>query len=306
MIPQEILRQVRQLEVTTRSLVNTLFSGEYHSAFKGSGLEFSEVREYHYGDDIRQIDWNVTARNNAPFIKVFTEEREQVLMLVVDASASGEFGSGHQMKGEVEVQLAALLAFSAIKNNDRVGLIIFTDRVEKFVPPKKGRGHVLRLLRELLYFKPSGRGTNVKGALEYLNRVVRRRSVVLLVSDFMDQGFDQALRITNQRHDVIALTVSDVRERSIPAVGILTIEDPETGEQMEVDTWSREFHQNLATGSRERVRIRTRLMDQLEVDHVEIEIGRQDETKREDTLKEYVKPLVSFFRRRAKIIGAGR
>lgn len=301
MIPQEILRQVKQLEVTTRSLVNTLFSGEYHSAFKGKGMEFSEVREYHYGDDIRQIDWNVTARNDAPFIKVFTEEREQVLMLVVDASASGEFGSGDQMKGEVSVKLAALLAFSAIKNNDRVGLVIFTDRVEKFVPPKKGRGHVLRLLRELLYFKPQGRGTNVRGALEYLNRVVRRRSVVLLVSDFMDSGYERSLRITNQRHDVIALTVHDLRERSIPAVGLVALEDAETGERIVVDTSSKSFqveYQKITSG---RAKALNKLMDQLEVDHVEIAIGARDAT-----LKEYVKPLVAFFRRRAKMIGAGR
>ena len=301
MIPQEILRQVRQLEVTTRSLVNTLFSGEYHSAFKGKGMEFSEVREYHYGDDIRQIDWNVTARNNAPFIKVFTEEREQVLMLVVDASASGEFGSGDQMKGEVAVKLAALLAFSAIKNNDRVGLIIFTDRVEKFVPPKKGRGHVLRLLRELLYFKPQGRGTDVKGALEYLNRVVRRRSVVLVVSDFMDSGFERSLRITNRRHDVIALTVCDLRERAIPAVGLVALEDAETGERVVIDTSSKTFQAEYEKISRGRYRQLTKLMDQLHVDHVEIAIGAKG-----DTLKEYVKPLVAFFRRRAKAIGEGR
>ena len=301
MIPQEILRQVRQLEVTTRSLVNTLFSGEYHSAFKGKGMEFSEVREYHFGDDIRQIDWNVTARNNAPFIKVFTEEREQVMMLVVDASASGEFGSGDQMKGEVAVKLAALLAFSAIKNNDRVGLIIFTDRVEKFVPPKKGRGHVLRLLRELLYFKPQGRGTNVRGALEYLNRVVRRRSVVLLVSDFMDTGFEKALRITNRRHDIIALTVADLRERAIPAVGLVALEDAETGERIVIDTSSKAFQAEYDKITKGRTRTLTKLMDQLKVDHVEIAIGKHG-----DTLKEYVKPLVAFFRRRAKMIGAGR
>lgn len=301
MIPQEILRQVRQLEVTTRSLVNTLFSGEYHSAFKGKGMEFSEVREYHYGDDIRQIDWNVTARNDAPFVKVFTEEREQVLMLVVDASASGEFGSGSQMKGEVAVQLAALLAFSAIKNNDRVGLIIFTDRVEKFVPPKKGRGHVLRLLRELLYFKPQGRKTDVRGALEYLNRVVRRRSVVLLVSDFMDQGYERSLRITNRRHDVIALTVHDLRERAIPAVGLVALEDAETGEVSVIDTSSRSFQAEYDKITKGRARQLKRLMDQLEVDHVEIAVGAEGAT-----LKEYVKPLVAFFRRRAKAIGEGR
>jgi uncharacterized protein (DUF58 family) len=295
MIPQEILRKVRQIEVTTRNLVNTIFSGEYHSVFKGKGMEFSEVREYHFGDDIRQIDWNVTARMRAPFVKVFTEEREQVLMLVVDASASGEFGSGERMKGEVAVEIAALLAFSAIKNNDRVGLIIFTDRVEKFVPPKKGRGHVLRVLRELLYFKPAGRGTNVKAALEYLNRVIRRRSVVLLVSDFLDQGFDKALRITNRRHDVIALTIHDARERAIPSVGIVTVEDSETGELLEVDTGSKTFQEEYDRITRGRLKALTKMLDGLEVDHVDI-----------DTSKGYVKPLVGFFRKRAKMIGAGR
>jgi len=295
MIPQEILRKVRQLEVTTRNLVNNLFSGEYHSVFKGKGMEFSEVREYHFGDDIRQIDWNVTARANQPFVKVFTEEREQVLMLVVDASGSGDFGSGDRMKGEVAVEIAALLAFSAIKNNDRVGLLIFTDRVEKFVPPKKGRGHVLRVLRELLYFRPQGRGTNVRAALEYLNRVVRRRSVVLLVSDFMDTGFEKALRITNRRHDVIALTMHDLRERAIPAVGLVALEDAETGERLVVDTSSASFQAEYDRITRGRQKALTRLMDQLEVDHVDI-----------DTSKGYVKPLVAFFRRRAKMIGAGR
>lgn len=295
MIPQEILRKVRQLEVTTRNLVNSVFSGEYHSVFKGKGMEFSEVREYHYGDDIRQIDWNVTARSTQPFVKVFTEEREQVLMLVVDASGSGDFGSGDRMKGEVAVEIAALLAFSAIKNNDRVGLLIFTDRVEKFVPPKKGRGHVLRVLRELLYFKPQGRGTNVKVALDYLNRVVRRRSVVLLVSDFMDSGFEKALRITNRKHDVIALTIHDLRERAIPGVGLLALEDAETGERIVVDTSAATFQAEYDRVTRSRLKALTKLMDQLEVDHVDI-----------DTSKGYVKPLVAFFRKRAKMIGAGR
>jgi uncharacterized protein (DUF58 family) len=295
MIPQEILRKVRQIEVTTRNLVNTVFSGEYHSVFKGKGMEFSEVREYYPGDDIRQIDWNVTARMRAPFVKVFTEEREQVLMLVVDASGSGAFGSGDRMKGEVAVEIAALLAFSAIKNNDRVGLLIFTDRVEKFVPPKKGRGHVLRVLRELLYFKPQSRGTNLTLALEYLLRVTRRRSVVLLVSDFMDTNFEKPLRIANRKHDIIALTIHDIRERAIPPVGIIHLEDAETSELIEIDTRSPRFQAEYDRITRARQRNLSRLLDTLEVDHVDI-----------DTSRSYVKPLVAFFRRRAKMIGAGR
>ena len=258
-------------------------------------MEFAEVREYHFGDDIRQIDWNVTARMRAPFIKVFTEEREQVLMLLVDASGSGAFGSGDRMKGEVAVEIAALLAFSAIKNNDRVGLLIFTDRVEKFVPPKKGRGHVLRVLRELLYFKPTSTGTNLTAALEYLLRVIRRRSVCLLVSDFMDTGFEKALRIANRKHDVIALTIHDIRERLIPPVGLLVLEDAETGEHIEIDTRGSRFQAEYDRITRSRLRQLTRLLDTLEVDHVDI-----------DTSKGYVKPLVAFFRKRAKMIGAGR
>ena len=295
MIPQEILKKVRRLEIVTRDLVNTIFSGEYHSVFKGKGMEFSEVREYHYGDDIRQIDWNVTARMQSPFVKVFTEEREQILMLVVDASRSGEFGSASQMKGEVAVEIAALLAFSAIKNNDRVGLLIFTDRVEKFIPPKKGKGHVLRVLRELLYFKPVGSGTNLKNALDYLNRVTRRRSVVLLVSDFLDTGFEKALRIANRKHDIIALPIHDPRERAIPPVGLVALEDAETGERMVVDTASPQFQREYERITKARFKALTKLLDTLEVDHVDI-----------DTSQGYVKPLVTFFRRRARALGAGR
>ncbi|MBI4860228.1 MAG: DUF58 domain-containing protein [Candidatus Riflebacteria bacterium] len=295
MIPQEILKKVRQLEITTRDLVNSVFCGEYHSVFKGKGMEFSEVREYQYGDDIRQIDWNVTARMRSPFVKVFSEEREQILMLVVDASGSGEFGSGEQMKGEIAVEIAALLAFSAIKNNDRVGLLIFTDRIEKFVPPKKGKAHVLRVLRELLYFKPEGRGTDLGLALEYLTRVIRRRSVVLLVSDFLDSGFEKPLKVVNSKHDVIALTIRDPCELAIPPVGLVQLEDAETGERILVDTSSREFQQEyrqLTQGRHQRV---TKFLDRLDVDHVDI-----------DTSRGYVRPLVQFFRRRARALGAGR
>ena len=194
MIPREILKQVRRIEISTRGLVNEVLSGEYHSVFKGRGMNFAEVREYQYGDDIRSIDWNVTARTGAPFVKVFEEERELTVMLVVDVSASGDFGTQERLKGEVAVEICALLAFSAIKNNDKVGLIIFSDHVEKFVPPRKGKRHVLRVLRELLYHRPEGRGTNIGAALDYLNHVQRKRAVTFLVSDFRDDGFREVTR----------------------------------------------------------------------------------------------------------------
>ena len=205
MIPREILRQVRRIEISTRGLVNEVFSGEYHSVFKGRGMNFAEVREYQYGDDIRNIDWNVTARAGSPFVKVFEEERELTVMLVVDVSASGDFGTRERLKARSGVEICALLAFSAIKNNDKVGLVIFSDRIEKFVPPRKGRRHVLRVLRELLYHEPKGRGTDVKAALEYLTHIQRKRAVVFLVSDFRDEGFEKALSVAGRRHDLIAV-----------------------------------------------------------------------------------------------------
>ncbi|MGY8778566.1 MAG: DUF58 domain-containing protein, partial [Longimicrobiales bacterium] len=228
MIPREILKQVRRIEISTRGLVNEVFSGEYHSVFKGRGMNFAEVREYQYGDDIRSIDWNVTARAGAPFVKIFEEERELTVMLVVDVSASGEFGSRGRWKGEVAVEICALLAFSAIKNNDKVGLIIFSDRIEKFVPPRKGRKHVLRVLRELLFHEPEGRGTDLTVALEYLNHVQRKKAVTFLVSDFQDEGFDRALAVAGRRHDLIAVRLGDRRERTLPPLGYLELEDPET------------------------------------------------------------------------------
>ena len=235
MIPREILKQVRRVEIATRGLVNEVFSGEYHSVFKGRGMNFAEVRAYQYGDDIRSIDWNVTARTGTPFVKVFDEERELTVMLVVDVSASGDFGSRSRMKGEVAVEICAVLAFSAITNNDKVGLIIFSDRIEKFVPPRKGRRHGLRVLRELLYFQPEGRGTDVAGALGYLARVVRRRAVVFVVSDFFDTGYQKALAVAGRRHDTIVIRMGDPRERELPAVGYIELEDAETGEQLTVN-----------------------------------------------------------------------
>ena len=205
MIPKEILKKVKRIEIQTRGLVNDTFSGEYHSVFKGRGMEFAEVREYQIGDDVRTIDWNVSARMGRPFVKVFDEERELTLMLLVDVSSSWNFGTVQQMKGEIATEICALLAFSAIKNNDKVGLIIFTDRIEKFVPPKKGKTHVLRVLRELLYHEPQGRGTDIKLALEYMNRVINRRAVVFLASDFISENYEKAMQIANKRHDVVEI-----------------------------------------------------------------------------------------------------
>jgi uncharacterized protein (DUF58 family) len=234
--PKEILKKIRRLELRTRRLVNAGFAGQYHSVFKGRGMNFEEVREYAAGDEIRSIDWNVTARMNTPYVKKFTEERELTVMLVVDVSASGEFGSVHLSKRELAAEVACLFAFSAIRNNDKVGLILFSDHVELFIPPKKGRIHTLRLIREILYFEPKGRGTQPAEALDYLNQVLHRRSVVFLISDFQTPDFSRQLGVTSRRHDLIAIPIVDPREEELPDVGRLTLEDAETGEQIEINT----------------------------------------------------------------------
>ena len=245
MIPREILKQVRWIEITTRGLVNEVFSGEYSSVFKGRGMSFAEVREYQYGDDIRGIDWNVTARTGSPHVKIFEEERELTLMLVVDVSASSQFGTRGRMKSELAAELCGVLAFSAIKNNDKVGLILFSDRIEKFVPPRKGRRHALRVLRELLYHPAEGKGTDIAGALEYLARVTRRRAVVFLVSDFMAGEYGQALSVAARRHDLVAVRVGDRREEDIPPMGFVEFEDPETGERVVVNTSGRALRERF-------------------------------------------------------------
>jgi|TARA_B110000116_G_scaffold152654_2_gene131993 uncharacterized protein (DUF58 family) len=289
MIPREILKQVRRVEIATRGLVNDVFSGEYHSVFKGRGMNFAEVREYQHGDDIRAIDWNVTARTGAPFIKVFDEERELTVMLVVDVSASGDFGSRSRMKGEVAVEICAVLAFSATRNNDKVGLIIFSDRIEKFVPPRKGRRHVLRVLRELLYFEPEGRGTDITGALKYLARVVRRRAVVFVVSDFLGDGYEKALAVAGRRHDTVAIRMSDPREHQLPPVGYLELEDAETGEHVTVDVSDPAFRAAFAADVAEKLTARERQFRKTRVDVVEI-----------TTDHPYADRLMRFFRQRAK------
>lgn len=289
MIPREVLKQVRRIEISTRGLVNEVFSGEYHSVFKGRGMNFAEVREYQYGDDIRSIDWNVTARSGAPFVKIFEEERELTVMLVVDVSASGDFGSRQRLKSEVAVEICALMAFSATKNNDKVGLIIFSDRIEKFVPPRKGRKHVLRVLRELLYHEPEGRGTDITGALEYLTHVQRKKAVTFLVSDFRDDGFERALSIAGRRHDLIAVRLSDVREQELPPLGYLELEDPETGERVVVNTSSPDFRTAFeGTVARRRSEL-DRALRRSKVDVIEIDPGEP-----------YVKPLMRFFQERAR------
>ncbi len=289
MIPKEILKKVRRIEISTRGLVNELFSGEYHSVFKGRGMDFSEVREYQIGDEIRSIDWNVTARTGHPFVKVFREERELTVMLLVDASGSGDFGSLNQAKGEIAVEICALLAFSAIKNNDKVGLIIFTDQVEKFIPPRKGRKHVLRVLRELLYFRPTHKGTDIGAVLEYLNRIQRRRSVTFLVSDFLGENFDKQLRVAGRRHDMIVVRIGDPREEELPRVGLLELEDAESGEHVVVNT----SDPRVRTLFRENVLRRRAALDQLlrqtGIDRIDIR-----------TDCSYVEPLIRFFQQRAR------
>ncbi|MCK4606068.1 MAG: DUF58 domain-containing protein [candidate division Zixibacteria bacterium] len=287
MIPAEVLKKIRRIEIRTKKLVNDLFSGEYHSTFKGQGMEFEEVRQYEPGDDIRLIDWNVTARTGYPHIKKFKEERELSVVLLFDASSSGRFGTRERFKSETAAEMSALLAFSAIKNNDKVGMIIFTDRIEKFIPPKKGRAHVLRLIREILYFRPEGTGTDISGALEYFNKVIKRKSVVFLVSDFLSEGFYQALRIANNKHDVIAVKITDPRETRFDNVGLIELEDAETGEVLMVDTGSREFRREFAARADEDVTTLSKGFQLIDLDFINI---RTDQS--------YIVPLINFFKKR--------
>ncbi|HCK12200.1 DUF58 domain-containing protein [bacterium] len=293
MIPAEILKKVKRVELRTRRLVNTVFSGEYHSVFKGQGMAFSEVREYRPGDEIRTIDWNVTARMGEPFVKVFDEERELSVMLVVDASGSGDFGTVEQMKGEIAVEICALLAFSAIQNNDRVGLIIFTDEVETYIPPKKGKKHVLRVIRELLYFKPERRGTDVAEALNYLNRLSLRRSVVFVVSDFRSSPFESPLRVAKRKHDVIGISIRDPREEALPDVGIVELEDAETGEEVLLDTSDAETRKLFEQDYQRVVAEREDVFRSIGVDTIDV-----------TTAQPYADPLMRFFKMRGTKIRA--
>lgn len=288
-LPAEILKKVKLLELSTRKLVNNLFAGEYHSAFKGQGMTFSEFREYAPGDDVRTISWPVTARMGKPFIKKFDEERELTLMLLVDVSGSGSFGTKSYFKGEVIAHLAALLSFSAIKNNDPVGLILFSDQIEHFVPPKKGRGHVYRILRDLYYFKPRSDKTNISGALEYLQGVLRKRATVFLFSDFIDKNFDRALRQIGRKHDLIACVIQDPAESDMPDIGLVDVEDPETGETVTIDTSSRLFRSQYKEQVKKINEERETLLRRAQVDKIEI-----------STTEDFVDPLISYFRRRNK------
>ena len=257
MLPREVLRQIRRLQLKARRAVEDLLGGEYHSVFKGAGVAFEEVREYQPGDDVRTIDWNVTARMGHAFIKRFIEERELTVLLAVDCSGSHLFGTQAQQKREVAAELAAVLAFSAVSNNDRVGLVQFTDRIERFVPPRKGARHVLRLIRDVLFHQPRRSGTSLREGLDFLNRVQRRRAIVFLFSDFLDEGYEMSFKRTGRRHDLVAVRVTDPREEELPAVGLLRVEDAETGERLLVDTSSRrvrEAYAAAAAGRREAVR----------------------------------------------------
>ena len=289
MLPKEVIKKIRRIEIRTKKLVNELFSGEYHSTFKGQGMEFEEVRQYEPGDDVRLIDWNVTARMGQPYIKKFREERELTVILLIDVSSSGQFGTRDRFKNETAAELGALLAFSAIKNNDKVGLIIFTDQIKIFVPPKKGRAHVLRIIREILYFKPHGKGTNIAAALEYFNKVIRRKSVVFLVSDFLSEGFTKPLQIANNKHDIIAIKVSDPREITFENIGLIELEDAETGEVLIIDTGSKEFRKEFAAQSAEDVAGLKKSFRSINLDFINI---RTDQS--------YIVPLIQFFKMREK------
>ena len=285
----ELLRKVRKIEIRTRGLVNQIFSGEYHSVFKGRGMAFSEVREYQPGDDVRLIDWNVSARFNHPYVKLFEEERELTVMLVVDVSGSGEFGTVRQMKKDIAVELCAVLAFSAIQNNDKVGLILFSDTIEKFVPPKKGRKHILRIIRELLDFRPAGRGTSIAEGVLYLIRAIKKRSIAFLISDFLNDGYEAALKVASRKHDLVAIRLFDPRETELPAVGLMRVKDAESGETAWVDTSHPLIRDSYLRWWKERNEQRTRLFRRSGVDQIHIRIDQS-----------YIHPLVSFFRVREK------
>ncbi len=270
MLPREVIRQIRRLQLRARRAVEDLLGGEYRSVFKGTGIAFEEVREYQPGDDIRAIDWNVTARIGHPFVKRFIEERELTLLLAVDCSGSNQFGTKLQQKREVAAELAAVLAFSAISNNDRVGLVQFTDRVERFVPPRKGTRHVLRLIRDVLFYQPEHRGTSLREGLDYLNRVLHRRTIVFLLSDFLDEGFEKSFKRTGRRHDLIALRITDPREEELPSVGLLELEDAETGDRLLLDTGSRAVREAYAAAAAARRAALRELCHSAHVDLIEV------------------------------------
>ncbi|MFU8860180.1 MAG: DUF58 domain-containing protein [Cyclonatronaceae bacterium] len=287
MISKEIFRKVRKLEIRTKGLVNNLFGGEYQSAFKGRGMAFSEVRPYQFGDDIRQIDWNVTARNEEPYVKIFEEEREQTLMLLVDISPSGFFGSKNQRKLDLATEISAVLAFSAIKNNDKVGLILFTDKIEKVVIPRKGRLHVLRLIRELFATKPSSTGTDIGAAVSYASKILNRRSIVVLASDFQARGYEKVIKIMNRKHDLVGIRIDDPLENELPNLGIIPFLDAETGSISVVDTSSSKVRKAFKA---------RRLQRRKELDDFFLKLHMDTITV--NTNQSYIEPLMKFFQRR--------
>ena len=288
MLEKEIFKKIRRIEITTGKLVNEVFAGQYESVFKGRGMEFSEVREYLPGDDIRAIDWNVTARFGHPFVKKFVEERELTVMMLVDKSASGRFGTS-MAKEEIAAEVCAVMAFSAMSSNDKAGLMLFTDTVEKYIPPKKGKTHALHIIREALYYKPENKKTSINAALEYLNEVVKKKCIVFIISDFLDSGYEKILRITNRRHDVIALEIEDPGEEKIPSVGLLELQDSETGETELVDTSDLVLRETFEKNSIERKNARHKLFGSMGMDYVTLK-----------TDSSYVEPLIAFFRKRAR------
>lgn len=289
MIPQEVMAQIRRIQIRTNRVVNDILAGQYESVFKGQGMEFHEVREYVPGDDFRMIDWNVTARTGHPHIKVLAEEREMTVMLLVDASGSGRFGSVDRFKNELAAELCAVLAFSAIKNNDKVGLIIFTGDVELYVPPAKGRKHVLRVIREVLYFEPRGKRTNIPAALHFMNGVIKRRAVTFLVSDFMASDYEAPLRIANRRHDMIAVAVTDPREEVLPDVGLVSVYDAETDRETLVDTSDKRTRTEYAKRAQQRAQERDETLRRTRVDTIHVRTDRP-----------YTQELYRFFRMRER------
>ncbi len=286
----EILRKVRKIEIKTRGLTNQIFAGEYHSAFKGKGMSFSEVREYQYGDDVRNIDWNVTARFNRPYVKVFEEERELTVILAIDVSRSGDFGTNKQFKRDLTTEVAAVLSFSAIQNNDKVGVIFFSDRVEKFIPPKKGKKHILRIIRELIDFEAEGKGTDITEALRFVTNSIKKRSIVFVLSDFFDdKDFEKAVRIANNKHDLIALQIADRREEKLPQMGLVKFEDPETGEEMWVDTSDNSVRAKYEEYYKNHEKKIKEIFARANVDTTKLYTG-----------KDYVIPLMNLFKLRTK------
>jgi len=289
MLPKEVVRKIRRIQITTSRMVTDVFAGQYKSVFKGRGMEFEEVREYQPGDEIRSIDWNVTARMGHPYVKKFVEERELTIMILLDKSLSCAFASTNQLKSQLAAELCSLLAFSAIQNNDKVGLIVFTDKIEKFVPPRKGIRHVLRVVREALYFKPSGKATDIPGAISYLNRVTKRRTITFIVSDFYSPEFKKQLSIANKRHDIIAVTITDPRELEIPNVGIVKLEDAETGKDFLLDTSLSETRSAYKAKALRLFREREKVFRSVGVDNVDIR-----------TNVPYFQTLFRFFRMRER------